>query len=1147
MRKLLLTLAVLCGTVSGWTQGQTVTSITSGKWYQLKCTATDYAHGYGANVWLSDNGTAFAGKSATPTSFQFIATGNGTYHILSYKSNKYLGASGTSVVQEQTPTTEWTVGTINNDGYVYISSSDKNYLNNADGTNKIQIKNHGSGVSSGNSCSLWYLTEEPESKYPFTVSSESEKYYYAIKSGRDNDGKTWWYTYTPSDGKIQLTQFVASDDQLWYFMEVTEGENTYIRLFPKNGNGMAMSYDNTNGGANKIVAKPIGTDGWTNTWEFVKSGGFAPYGLKTPTATMYLSNHSGVGNKMGMHSAAPLNDAGTAMYIMTSAEARNEVVKPEVLTNAKNTAKAELDGLYSVPTIYPTDPEAYKTRIDAVSILAEGTDAEIIDSYLKSVPAVQSIVTEYRNVAYQGLEGKYYTFNTPGRSDKGYIRINNDVVIGVKNADSPIDLWKFICKDNAVLVYNQFLKKYLCEPAGNSSRVAVTSEQSQAGRYHLNVNTSADTIVAKIKLTSNGKSVHMDGSGYLVRWDNGGASEWTVTLCDESFLAQTVANYKNSAVSSLDVWAKLPKVFDTERIAEVKTAIADLTDADAIDNQVRSLFVSGENEDNIRLLAWNHGDGGRVGEYLSVDKSTNKAYGTKDMSFDAIWSLRYLGNCKFAFYNLFNQKYLGTPSANAPMQQTPVAMYFELQNANDAKVVIKTNANEVMHLSIWQPNASKGTPLHAIENQGAGWNASWWDLEFEDKFEIFEAEVDELINEYNNKYFNVPVGFATFAEDTKTQYEGAVESFRGIAESSETDLYMLTNMACWFKTVVEGLPTIVQAPKGGKFYRLQNVKSGKYMSGNGTTIKLTDDENASDLMSTVFYLAENNVWLSFADGRYLDTNNRGYSAVGVTNPGEFGFANGGSTENVITYKNNNSWTYGGADTTGDGTENSLDRGSSANDNGYNWTIEEVTWLPVPMNTTAGYATLYSPVALSTYEDGSTTEHRVEAYVGTINNNYFSMERIDAEDGIIPANTPVVLKYVNGYDETKKAVYLEIKDSEETCDIENALEGTVADTYISTPSYVLSAQGTPAVVGFYKAMMNQQEGASFLNNGFRAYLPAGENNARSLVFDFGGNETGIDELKGENGNVKAEVYDLAGRRVLNAKKGVFVVNGKVIVK
>jgi hypothetical protein len=82
-----------------------------------------------------------------------------------------------------------------------------------------------------------------------------------------------------------------------------------------------------------------------------------------------------------------------------------------------------------------------------------------------------------------------------------------------------------------------------------------------------------------------------------------------------------------------------------------------------------------------------------------------------------------------------------------------------------------------------------------------------------------------------------------------------------------------------------------------------------------------------------------------------------------------------------------------------------------------------------------------------------------------------------------------------------------------------------------------------------AAKNQQGNTAFLNNGFKAYLPkpVGTAAARFFVFDFGGNETGIDELEGENGNVKTEIYDLAGRRVQNAQKGVFVVNGKVVIK
>ena len=42
-------------------------------------------------------------------------------------------------------------------------------------------------------------------------------------------------------------------------------------------------------------------------------------------------------------------------------------------------------------------------------------------------------------------------------------------------------------------------------------------------------------------------------------------------------------------------------------------------------------------------------------------------------------------------------------------------------------------------------------------------------------------------------------------------------------------------------------------------------------------------------------------------------------------------------------------------------------------------------------------------------------------------------------------------------------------------------------------------------------------------------------------------TGIDELKGENGKVKTEIFDLSGRRVQKGQKGIFIQNGKVMVK
>ena len=43
------------------------------------------------------------------------------------------------------------------------------------------------------------------------------------------------------------------------------------------------------------------------------------------------------------------------------------------------------------------------------------------------------------------------------------------------------------------------------------------------------------------------------------------------------------------------------------------------------------------------------------------------------------------------------------------------------------------------------------------------------------------------------------------------------------------------------------------------------------------------------------------------------------------------------------------------------------------------------------------------------------------------------------------------------------------------------------------------------------------------------------------------ETGIDELKGENGTENSAIFDLSGRRVQKGQKGIFIRNGKVVVK
>lgn len=182
---------------------------------------------------------------------------------------------------------------------------------------------------------------------------------------------------------------------------------------------------------------------------------------------------------------------------------------------------------------------------------------------------------------------------------------------------------------------------------------------------------------------------------------------------------------------------------------------------------------------------------------------------------------------------------------------------------------------------------------------------------------------------------------------------------------------------------------------------------------------------------------------------------------------------------------------------------------------------------------AEYSTVYLPFAV-------TLPAEVKAYaVESVGGSYATLSEAKTT---IPANTGAILNA------TASTYTLNAGEAEEWSD--NLLEGSSVNTYVEGPAYVLSK--VDDVVGMYKALLNKngagESGTThFLNNAGKAYLPATAGGAaRFLVFDFG-TETGIDELKGENGNVKAEIYDLSGRRVQNAQKGLYIVNGKKVVR
>jgi hypothetical protein len=137
---------------------------------------------------------------------------------------------------------------------------------------------------------------------------------------------------------------------------------------------------------------------------------------------------------------------------------------------------------------------------------------------------------------------------------------------------------------------------------------------------------------------------------------------------------------------------------------------------------------------------------------------------------------------------------------------------------------------------------------------------------------------------------------------------------------------------------------------------------------------------------------------------------------------------------------------------------------------------------------------------------------------------------------------------------KEKVVLSLSTSNPASLSDNLLAGSTVDTYVQGSAYVL-ANGANGV-GLYKAKLNKgangESGTThFKNNAGKAYLPVPEEPADAcfLVFSFGDDmETGITETENENVKTEnAEVYDLAGQRIQGAQNGIFIVNGKKVVR
>lgn len=321
---------------------------------------------------------------------------------------------------------------------------------------------------------------------------------------------------------------------------------------------------------------------------------------------------------------------------------------------------------------------------------------------------------------------------------------------------------------------------------------------------------------------------------------------------------------------------------------------------------------------------------------------------------------------------------------------------------------------------------------------------------------------------------------------------------------------------------------VLNKPANGTFIRIYSSAASQaampYLSSEASTVDanraayLVGKEGENEAKTIFFY--NGNKLLAYETGYYLEniSNFAGYK--GITNGTSIQFSEAAnSAAGCYNVKfNDNRFLY----TKASGSNYYTDAGGSAPNDGFNFQMEYVKSLPLSVGA-AGYATLIAPVALE-------IPAGVEVYTAAFEDGKAKLTSIS---DVIPANVGVVVKAAQG------TYNFNITTTENV--VTSALNGVPNTANVASESAAFILANGKHGVGFYKL-----SSANRTIHGFRAYYTAPAEAQAVSAFLLEDNVTGIEEI--ETSADKAPIYDLSGRRVAKAEKGVYIQNGrKIFVK
>lgn len=420
----------------------------------------------------------------------------------------------------------------------------------------------------------------------------------------------------------------------------------------------------------------------------------------------------------------------------------------------------------------------------------------------------------------------------------------------------------------------------------------------------------------------------------------------------------------------------------------------------------------------------------------------------------------------------------------------------------------------------------------------------------------YSKPVGTAMGQYSEPEGTTTEGLATLTANYKTYKQQVTEA---VASNNVTTMETAFNN---FKTNVSNLITAektaayatltINQPTVGKLYRFKGKASGKYMNAATATpsadTKMGMTDNA-DLASTIFIVCEgddiNNQTayklLSYNTGYYTKNTHNNGALASAANSVLMKASEGNNIGYYTLFTNHSGSKYIYDNNT------VVDRNGSYKANNCDWTIEEVTWLPIPVSSTYRFGTFFSPVDIALTDTWYAKDARMKFYTGRLDDEGYVV--LDKVNDNIPANTPYVIELTSNDGYKNGCQYLKIADSApaieaSTYNLRGGLE-TIATPTDQGTIYTLQAAwdgNTDDHNSATDVAFRIYNGTNIL--GCRAYLPvSGTQPVKGLRFNEG-TTTRIEGLEaGQTHEIDA--YDLSGRRVERAGKGLYIINGKKV--